>query len=159
MLQRNFSNLHIFLFFNFLISSILNYTEHFFSFCKEQRSQGVLYAFKNADLTNGEHCISAQADLLDKIRVCGDTDPHLTVTHQKESVPKIEELKPSRQNQVPVGYGHLQVCTRTESTTLHSKRLQFSDSTQRAVLLLLLLLLFLPRPFWPGFLAKLKVNW
>lgn len=40
-----------------------------------------------------------------------------TLTHQKESIPEIEELKPSRQNQVPVGYSHLQICTETKMET------------------------------------------
>ncbi|TNN34777.1 hypothetical protein EYF80_055059 [Liparis tanakae] len=36
--------------------------------------------------------------------------PDFTLTHQKESVPQIKELKASRHHQVPVGHGHLQVC-------------------------------------------------
>ena len=46
-----------------------------------------------------------------------------TPTHQKESIPKIEELKSSRENQVPVGYSHVQICTNTH-THKHTNKAQ-----------------------------------
>lgn len=59
-------------------------------------------------------------------RIGVDTNPAYligapwTLTHQKESIPKIKELKSSWQNQVPVGYSHLQVYKQTKSRTLNS---------------------------------------